>query len=128
MSDKKKIKAKSKGGAPTKYKKEYCKGVIDYLSKGKSITQYASSLMVHKDTVYEWAKVHLEFSDALKLGRQLSEAYWQDKLADDMYDTSINSPLYKLYFANRFGWSDKVETKNETASVDKVKSFSDMYG
>ena len=45
-----------------------------------------------------------------------------------MYSKDVNAPLVKLYFANRFGWSDKSESKNENATVDKIKTFADMYG
>jgi hypothetical protein len=34
----------------------------------------------------------------------------------------INTPLVKLYFANRFGWSDKSETKNDHTSSDNSMS------
>ena len=80
-----------------------------------------------KSTVYLWAEVHESFSDALQQGRELSQAFWEDELVDMMYNKEVNSPLVKLYFANRFGWSDKAETKNENANVKEVKSFSDMY-
>lgn len=119
---------KKVNGRPTKYKESMCDESIKFLAQGKSLVQLAAKLDVHTDTIQEWKSKHEKFSVALKRGIQLSEAHWQDKLTEDMYDTSINSSLYKLYFANRFGWSDKVETKNENSQVDKVKSFSDMYG
>lgn len=121
-------KAKSdKEGRPTKYDDKYCDVAIKYLAKGKSITQLARELKVSKSTVYLWAEVHESFSDALQRGRELSQAFWEDELIDMMYNKEVNSPLVKLYFANRFGWSDKSESKNENANVKEVKSFSDMY-
>lgn len=116
-----------KTGRPTKYTDEHCETAIKYLAKGKSITQLSAHIEVCKDTIYEWAKVHPEFSDALTRGRELSQAHWESELVDMMYNKEVNSPLVKLYFANRFGWSDKVESKNENANVEKVKSFSEMY-
>lgn len=116
-----------KNGRPTKYDEKYCDVAIKYLKKGKSITQLARELKVSKSTVYLWAEVHERFSDALQQGRELSQAFWEDELIDMMYNKEVNSPLVKLYFANRFGWSDKAETKNENANVKEVKSFSDMY-
>jgi len=115
-------------GRPTKYKDEYRERAIAFLESGKSITQLARELQVSKSTVYKWAEENALFSDALALGREFSQAHWEDKLEDMMYSKEVNAPLVKLYFANRFGWSDKSETKNENASVEKIKSFSDMYG
>lgn len=119
---------KQKIGRPTKYKDEYCDKAIKFLAGGKSVTQLSAHIDVCKDTIYEWAKVHQDFSDALIRGKELSQAHWESELVNMMYNKEVNSPLVKLYFANRFGWSDKTESKNENANVESVKSFSDMYG
>lgn len=111
---------KHPGGRPTSYNPEYCQEAIDYLSQGKSITQLARKLGVNKSSIYEWAKVHEEFSNALNMGRQNSQAYWEDELVDMMRDRNVNAPLVKLYFANRFNWHDKQETKQETSSTYTV--------
>ena len=120
-------KTSKKNGRPSKFEDSFCDIAIDYLRKGKSITQLAREIGVSKSTVYLWAEQHETFSDALQQGRELSQAFWEDELVDMMYNKDVNSPLVKLYFANRFGWSDKAETKNENANVKEVKSFSDMY-
>lgn len=119
---------KNKGGRPTKYDDKYLEQSIDFLSKGKSITQLAKKLNVSKSTIYKWAEENSTFSDALSLGREFSQAHWEDELENMMYSKDVNAPLVKLYFANRFGWSDKSESKNENATVDKIKTFADMYG
>ena len=118
---------KNKGGRPTAYKEEYNDIAIDFLAQGKSIIQLCAKLRVGTSTIYRWAEANEEFRDTLKLGRQLSQAHWEDKLEGMMFNKEVNSPLVKLYFANRFGWSDKAETKNENATTDKVKSFGDLY-
>lgn len=119
---------KSKGGRPTKYEDRFLEIAEKYLAGGKSVTQLAKHLNVAKSTIYKWAEENKAFSDALELGKEFSQAYWEDELENMMYNKEVNSPLVKLYFANRFGWSDKVETKNENANVEKIKSFSEMYG
>jgi len=101
---------------PTKYKEEYLELAESYLAKGKSITQLARHLNVSKSTIYKWSDEHSRFSDALNIGREFSQAHWEDKLEEMMYDVKINTPLVKLYFANRFGWSDKSETKADITS------------
>lgn len=105
-------------GRPTKYSDEYLQVAEDFLSSGKSITQLAKKLNVSKSTIYKWAGENTNFSDALEIGREFSQSHWEDKLEDMMYNKEINTPLVKLYFANRFGWSDKTETKNDHTSSD----------
>ena len=106
------------GGRPTKYKEDHCKEVIEYLRKGKSVTQFSAHIDVSKSTIYKWAEQHDMFSDALTRGQELSEAYWEGELANMMYSKDVNAPLVKLYFANRFGWSDKQEVKSDHTSSD----------
>lgn len=109
---------KSKGGRPTKYEDRFLEIAEKYLAGGKSVTQLAKHLNVAKSTVYKWAEENKAFSDALELGKEFSQAYWEDELESMMYNKEVNSPLVKLYFANRFGWSDKTETKNDHTSSD----------
>lgn len=109
-------------GRPTKYTEEVNKIALDFLSQGKSMVQLATKLGVHRDRLYEWAKVHEEFRDTLQIGKQNSQGHWEDKLEEMMYMKDINTPLVKLYFANRFGWSDKSETKNDHTSSDNSMS------
>lgn len=102
---------KHPGGRPTAYKAEYSKLVLEVVGQdGKSVTQFARDLRISRDTVYEWAKQHVEFSDALLQAQEWSQACWEDKLATMMLSRDVNAPLVKLYFANRFGWTDKQET------------------
>lgn len=108
-------------GRPSKYKEEFVQIAIDYLGQGKSVTQLATHLRVHKDTVYQWAKDHKTFSDALKIGKQDSQAVWEEKLESMMFSKEVNAPLVKLYFANRFGWHDKQEVSgNKDAPLQIV--------
>lgn len=95
-------------GRPTKYDPSYIEMVLDYIGdNGKSVTQFARKIRVAKSTVYEWAKEHQDFSDALHMATEWSQAHWEDKLEGMMYSKEVNAPLVKLYFANRFNWTEK---------------------
>lgn len=120
------------GGRPTKYDAELCQQAIAYLKEGHSVTQLSREFDVAKSTIYKWAQEHKEFSDALTRGGELSQAYWEDQLTQMMWSKEVNAPLVKLYFANRFGWSDKTDTKVDHTSSDgsmspKGKSLDDFY-
>lgn len=97
---------KRKVGRPEQYREEYCEDIVEFMAEGKSVTQWAARVGVLRCTVYEWAKRHPEFATALSLGKQAAEAIWQDRLEGMMFNKDVNSPLVKLYFANRFGWRD----------------------
>lgn len=114
-------------GRPTKYKDEYCQETIEFLAQGKSVTQLSAKIGVNKTTIYQWAKDYPEYSNALTRGQELSEAFWETELVDMMRDRDVNAPLVKLYFANRFGWSDKqsVDQKNTNIYEPDLSKLTD---
>jgi len=113
------------GGRPTKYTEDLPDALLNALAAGKSVTQFAAQIGVHRATIYSWAERHPEFSDALSRGQEASQAYWEDQLQKMMYSREVNAPLVKLYFANRFNWHDKAEVDNKSSdgsmkAVDRV--------
>lgn len=62
-------------GQPTKYKPEYCQALIEHMEKGGSFASFAAVARVCIDTVFEWAKIYPEFSDAKKQGTGLLLAF-----------------------------------------------------
>lgn len=113
---------KHPGGRPTKYKPEYCNAAIEHMKQGGSIEELALVIDVHKDTIYEWAKVHPEFSDAIKRGKSLSEAWWMSTARESLFIKEFNHVLWYMNMKNRFGWKDKQEVEHTggiTVSFDR---------
>lgn len=103
-------------GRPTKYLESFKQEAIDFIGSGKSVTQFAKHIGVSKATIYSWANDKPDFLDALKLAQDWSQSVWEDKLEEMMYSREVNAPLVKLYFANRFNWTDKQQ--EVSASTD----------
>ena len=98
-------------GRPTKFEDRFIEIAEMVLSSGRSMTQLARDLNISKSTLYKWGDENPIFSDALDIGREHSQAHWEDKLEDMMYSKEVNAPLVKLYFANRFKWHDRPEAE-----------------
>jgi hypothetical protein len=101
-----------KAGAPTKYKKEYCQKVIDFMAQGYSFEAFAGSIGVCADTVFEWAKVHPEFSDSKKLAYERNRVFWETQGIDGLRSSknnSFNATVWIFNMKNRFRWRDRVE-------------------
>ena len=114
-----------KAGRPTKYDESMCEKVIDLMSQGKSIVQVAAEFNVSKDTIFEWEKVHEEFSDSLTLGRLKAEAFWEghlQKLAKSK--NSITNGNLALILKCRYRWTEKQDIGlSGDLSVDDVTSL-----
>ncbi len=111
------------GFGVTKYKPEYVNDAYEYLASGKSIVQLARTFGVCRDTIYVWEKAYPDFKEALKIGRDHSQAHWETELESMMYNKEVNTGLVKLYFANRFKWLDRPEGTEEIEIVDKKKTI-----
>lgn len=62
-------KTKPINGRPTKYKPEYCAQLIEHMKEGYSFEAFAGLICVSIDSLYEWTKVHPDFSEAKSQGR-----------------------------------------------------------
>lgn len=109
-----------KMGAPTKYKPEYCDLIIKMAKEGASFTEFRAEIGgISRQTLHNWKEAHSDFMDAYTRAEVLGEAHWDSKMRKQlMFDKEINTALVKLYFANRFNWSDKTENKTDLTSSD----------
>lgn len=65
-------------GTPNKYRKEFAKNAADILASGKSKAAVCSALGISRRTLYDWCSLHPEFSEAIDLGMQKCQEYWED--------------------------------------------------
>jgi hypothetical protein len=115
------------GGRPTDYKQKYCEEVDRYLEEQTvqnmhmpKVVSFARRIGVHKDTLYEWAKEHKEFSVAL--------SKIMEKQEEDLIDTGIfggkeiNHSIIKLMLMNNHGMREKQDT-DVTTGGEKLEGL-----
>jgi len=97
-------KSKNPVGRPTKYTPDVCDKVIEMGRQGYCKAEMASELGVSRECIYEWARVHEEFSDALELAMTFSEGWW-DALANKailLPPSKFNTALWARMMSARF--------------------------
>lgn len=97
----------AKVGRPTKYRSEMCDIVVNEMRQGASKEEIALILDVNPDTVFRWQKENEEFSDAIKKGEKLSQAWWYREGRTNLKDKDFSPTLWYMNMKNRFGWRDK---------------------
>lgn len=108
-------------GRPTKYEPDYIIPIMDNLMKlGANIEEVCAELDIHKDTFYEWIKVHHEFSDAVKIAKQYSEAWWLKNGRENLTNKDFSPTLFYMNMKNRFNWADKqvIDNNNNNINTD----------
>ena len=106
-------------GQPTKYREEYCQGVIDHMSTGLSFETYGAVIGVSRETIYEWARVHTPFSDAKAYARDACQLHWEKiGLAGTTNCKDFSTGMWifnaKCRFPKTFRDVQEVVTRDET--------------
>jgi DNA-binding transcriptional regulator YiaG len=75
---------KGVGGRPSKYKPEYCLQVVEFMSSGLSLTAFAASVDVSRETIEEWKRKHPEFSESCARAMAKAQAWFERKFNDNL--------------------------------------------
>lgn len=124
---------KAKDGRPSKYKPEYCQLLIDHMSKGLSFETFGAVINVNRDTIFEWVKVHKDFSDAKIEAIAKCQLFWENLGVEHILNVtksqseggvtksgskSLNASVWIFNMKNRFKWRDKQVDENDTINVN----------
>lgn len=99
-------------GQPTKYKESHCDIAMKILSAGGFIAKIAAELNVSIDTIYEWMKVHKQFSESIKIGRAKSLTQWIDNPPE------MNDTRYIFLLKNIHGFADRQSDRTQPYSEE----------
>lgn len=121
----------NKIGRPSKYNPEFCQQLIDHMAQGLSFESFAAVIGVNQDTLYEWTKVHDEFSEAKKTAYNANLLFWEKQGIDGLYSIvetdeegkivrskSINSTVWIFNMKNRHKWRDKQEGEEDQININ----------
>lgn len=104
------------GGRPSKYDESKNDEVLELMRKGASIIEVAAHLEVDRSTVYDWKdpkskRFNKSFSDTIKKGLVLSQAWWEKKGRSNLENKEFSPALWFGNMKNRFreDWQDKQE-------------------
>ena len=94
-------------GRPSLYRQEYCEQVVTAMyDEGISLFAFAGLIGVDKDSVYEWIKVHPEFSAAVKRAHAARLLFLERRLLNSNGKDTIGS-IFALKNAAPDQWQDR---------------------
>lgn len=114
-----------KRGQPTKYNPDYIEMLKDHMAEGYSYESFAGVIRVNIDTLYEWEKVHEEFSEAKKIARSLqllaNEKTLTDIIKGKIRNGNVVGHIFKM--KNCHKWTDRVEQTTIDLSKEDTKTL-----
>lgn len=106
-------------GRPTKYRPEYCQGLIDHMSKGLSYETYSATIGTCRETLYAWEKAYPDFLNAKKKAFEECNIFWERMGMHGVMGKieGFNATMWIFNMKNRFKWTDRIES-NVSANVN----------
>lgn len=90
--------------------------ILNLYKTGASDIEIKSLIYIHRgsfsnDLWDRWLKDSEEFSETIKIGKMLSEAWWNIQGRTNLKIKEFNYVGWYMNMKNRFGWKDKTETE-----------------
>jgi len=103
------------------YNQSMCDEAEQLLAAGKSIARVATNLGVCRDTIYDWRDKHPEFAKALKVGKDASQAKWedigQDGVCGDIKNFSATAWMFTMKNRFRDDYKEDKEVKGGSETL-----------
>lgn len=81
-------------------------------AEGAADIEIAKELGITMAQFTEMETDYPEFADFVAKGRTLSHAWWVKKAREALFNKELNTTLFTFNMKNRFGWADKIDTKD----------------
>ena len=105
-------------GRPPTYRPEFCERIIELGKLGYSQARMAAALDVSKQTITDWAKRHVEFSDALSRARTYAQSWWEQEAQTGLKNREFNAGIWDKSVKSMFREDYTDRTINEVVGKD----------
>lgn len=128
MENKDETLAKNTGGRPKKtielLPQDWQEAILELYNQGGSDKEvkaliYSWMGSFSNDLWDRWVKEEDRFSETIKKGRILSEAWWEKQGRSNLLQKDFNATLWYMNMKNRFGWADSQKI-DHTSGGEKI--------
>ena len=115
---------------PDKFKQEYCEDIVEFMSKGKSLSQWATSKKIDPVTLRKYMQKYPEFAKAKDRAVQANMAYWESvgELGTVGKIPNFKDSTYKFLMKNRFPNVYKDVHHTEQTTTVRFETFVNEAG
>lgn len=109
-------------GRPTKYDPAMCARVVEMMAEGCSRVEVCADLGICFETFQRWQESHPDFSESVKRGLQLCQAWWEREGRTNLKDRDFSYTGWYMNMKNRFGWKDRNEVDAKVGVTLSISS------
>jgi len=106
---------------PKKYKKIFCKRIVDMGEKGLLPIAWCKELKVSKRAMQLWQEEYPEFEEAYDLAKTLAEAHYADEAVNANTQTELGRNKFALSAYFRVSEVNKIEATQDIKSNVKTE-------
>jgi hypothetical protein len=100
-------------GRPSLYRPEYCEMIVERAAtQGISVPAFAGVVGVSIDTVFEWKRVHREFSEACNRAKAARLLWWELKLGRSKKGAETTASVFALTNIAPDHWRNQKHTEH----------------
>lgn len=115
--------------AQLKYDPSYCQRLVAHMAKGLSITAFAASIGVSRQTLVRWRSDHPEFAEAHERGIDAYQLFWEREFRraflGEIKNCNITAGIWLT--KNILGWRDKVEYSGNVERPISVQTLQQAF-
>ena len=106
-------------GRPTKYEDRFCEELIQHMALGFSFESFAGKIEVAEDTLYEWQKVNLDFSEAHRIGKSKMRVFWEELgIVGTTEGKNFNASAWAFNMKNKLRWTDRNDFTSDDQKLE----------
>lgn len=111
------------GGRHSEYRPHYDEMVLEFMAQGYSLTGFAGSIRVCRNTVYQWMKRHGTFADAVHRGQAARTMAWEGKLLTATRGAQAAAAIFALKNVAPEDWQEVRNIKHD--HTHKLETLTD---
>lgn len=115
---------KRERGRPTKYDPSYCELVVEDAKKGFSLSAFAGGILVSRECVTEWRRVHPDFDEACRAAKVARARFLEEgMMAMDCPAPAMNARKFALVNCAEEDWRNESTLKHVgDANADPIQT------
>lgn len=98
--------------------RDWTQRLLELYEEGRSDIEVCKELGITKRQFNNYITQSPGFRQLVEMGRDRAEAWWMEQSRGSLRDRDFNTVLWNKHMQNRYGWSDKQDTRSANVNLE----------